>query len=114
MAQELREKKIEVVVDGRTVRIMPHMIGDVTKFGASEPRKIIKEPPKELMQPLKKIDLSKSEVPKDISPLPKVELPREPELPVEPLNDPIVAPVIPVTSEKTEIKKVVKNKKSKK
>lgn len=124
MAQELREKKVEVVVDGRTIRVMPHMVGDISKFGASEPRRTVKPPPKELMLPLKKLVLVKEEVPAEEPPkkllLPKTELPefpKEPALPLEPLNEPAQEPpVLPLTAEKTEIPKKAKRatKKSKK
>jgi hypothetical protein len=116
MAKEIREQKVEVVVDGRIVRVMSHMVSDISKFGASEPRKIVKEPPKELMLPLRKLTLEKSEMPKEELPkkllLPKTELtefPKEPVIPVEPLNvPPEIIPIVPIKAEKTEIPRKVK------
>lgn len=43
------EKKIEVEIDGRKYRISPHMIDDVTRFGASVIKRQTKEVPKELL-----------------------------------------------------------------
>lgn len=50
------EKKIEVEIEGRKVRIMPHMLEDAGRFGATQTKRQIKEPPKELGE-LKKIIL---------------------------------------------------------
>lgn len=62
-AQSTREKKIPVEVNGRIVRVMPHMLGDIKKFGGTEQHKVIKEPPKELLQVLpKRIILPRMEV----------------------------------------------------
>ena len=44
------EKKIEVEINGRKVRIMPHMLSDAAKFGATQEKRIIKETPKELLK----------------------------------------------------------------
>jgi hypothetical protein len=44
------EKKIEVEVSGRKVRIMEHQLKDAEKFGATIARKIIKSPPPELIK----------------------------------------------------------------
>jgi hypothetical protein len=43
------EKKITVEVNGRTIRIMPHMLNDALKFGANKIKKVIKNAPKELL-----------------------------------------------------------------
>lgn len=51
-AQSTREKKIPVEVNGRIIRIMPHMLPDIKKFGGTEQRRVIKEPPKELLTPV--------------------------------------------------------------
>jgi hypothetical protein len=118
MAKEIREKKVEVNIDGRIVRVMPHMVGDMTKFGSTEPRKVVKEPPKELMHPLpKRLLLTKAELPKEELPVEKLsslkeEFPKEPTLPNEPLNEPPVEPVI--KAEKTELPKKVVKKSTKK
>lgn len=115
MAKEIREKKVEVNIDGRIVRVMPHMVSDISKFGGSETRRVIKETPKELMHPLpKKLLLSKVELPKEELPeklveklnLPTAEFPKEQVIPVEPLNEPPADPVL--TTEKTEIVKAEK------
>lgn len=50
------EKKIEVEIEGRKVRIMPHMLEDAGRFGATQTKRQIKEPPKELGE-MKKIIL---------------------------------------------------------
>lgn len=42
-------KKIEIEVNGRTVRVMEHMLSDLEKFGASRVKRVIKEMPRELM-----------------------------------------------------------------
>lgn len=50
------EKKIEVEIDGKRVRIMPHLLEDASMFGASTVKRVTKEPPKELSQmPVKKV-----------------------------------------------------------
>ena len=49
------ERKIEVEIGGRKVRIMAHMLNDAMKFGATQEKKIIKETPKELLRPAKVI-----------------------------------------------------------
>lgn len=43
------EKKIEVEIDGRIVRIMPHMLKDATKFGASTLKRQSRRVPDELL-----------------------------------------------------------------
>ena len=78
------EKKIEVEIDGRKVRIMPHMLKDAGRFGATQTKRQIKEPPKELGE-MKKIILP----PKLKIPEPEAkadELPVE-ELPVEEVKE---------------------------
>jgi hypothetical protein len=58
------EKKIEIDVDGRKIRIMPHMSDDLAKFGGTARVRILKEPPRELfITPLpKKIILPRTEI----------------------------------------------------
>jgi hypothetical protein len=52
------EKKIKVQIGERTVRIMPHMMKDVEKFGATTEKRVLREVPKELI--------------KSVNPLPKM------------------------------------------
>jgi hypothetical protein len=43
------EKKIELQTkDGRIIRVMPHMVKDFARFGATQTKRNIKEPPVEL------------------------------------------------------------------
>jgi hypothetical protein len=42
------EKKIEVEVNGKKVRIMEHTLMDASMFGATIIKRQVKEPPKEL------------------------------------------------------------------
>ena len=46
------EKKVELIMpDGRTVRVMEHMVHDaITKFGASKTKKEIRNVPQELLK----------------------------------------------------------------
>ena len=70
------ERKIEVEIGGRKVRIMAHMLNDAMKFGATQEKKIIKETPKELLRPAKVISPLPQMV--EVKPEPKVEpLPTE-------------------------------------
>lgn len=123
-AQGSREKKIAVEVNGRIIRVMPHMLADVKKFGGSEQRRVIKEPPKELLSPLplpKKLILPrtepvKSEIIPAVKPEPasypgdevKVAIP-----PVDPLVvKPVIAPGVPTP--KPAVKKAVRKPAAKK
>jgi len=49
------EKKIEVEVDGRIIRCMPSMLEDMMRFGATKPKKIMKDVPIELLTPIKMV-----------------------------------------------------------
>jgi len=49
------DKKIELEVDGRIVRCMPSMLEDMMRFGATKPKKIMKDVPVELLTPIKMI-----------------------------------------------------------
>jgi hypothetical protein len=44
------EKKIKVQIGERTVRIMPHMMKDAEKFGATTEKKVLRDVPKELIK----------------------------------------------------------------
>ena len=69
------EKKIEVEINGRKVRIMPHMLSDAAKFGATQEKRIIKETPKELLKSPIKTPLPEME---EVEPEPqRVNLPDE-------------------------------------
>jgi len=66
------EKKIEVEIGGRKVRIMSHMLADAAKFGATQQARIVKETPRELIkavkEPLPQMKEVKQEV--KVEPLP--------------------------------------------
>ncbi len=47
------DEKIEVEVNGNLVRCMPEMIEDMMRFGATTPKKTIKDVPIELLSPIK-------------------------------------------------------------
>jgi len=47
--ETMREKKVEVTIGDRTVRVMEHMLSDAAKFGATRTKKITKDVPKELI-----------------------------------------------------------------
>jgi len=49
------DKKIELEVDGRIVRCMPEMLEDLMRFGATKPKKLIKDVPIELLTPIKQV-----------------------------------------------------------
>lgn len=69
-------KRIEVELKGRIVRIMPHMLEDSIRFGASQIRRTVKETPKELIT-------IPASVPKELikNPLPEMkEVVKEPEV----------------------------------
>ena len=70
------EKKIEVEIGGRKVRIMSHMLADAAKFGATQQARIVKETPRELIkavkEPLPQMKEVKQEA-KVVEPLPAVD-----------------------------------------
>jgi hypothetical protein len=43
------EKRVEVEINGKILRVAEHMVPDLMKFGASVTKRTIKEPPKELL-----------------------------------------------------------------
>ena len=45
----MRGKKVEIEINGKKIRVMPHLLGDMAKFGATETRRTIKNPPRELL-----------------------------------------------------------------
>ena len=49
------DKKIELEVDGRIVRCMPSMLEDMMRFGATKPKKVMKDVPVELLTPIKMV-----------------------------------------------------------
>ena len=68
------EKKIEVEIGGRKVRIMSHMLADAAKFGATQQARIVKETPKELIKAVKEPLPQMKEVKQEakVEPLPEV------------------------------------------
>ena len=61
------EKKIEVEINGRKRLIPEHMLADYMKFGATQTKRAVKEPPRELLNKLepKKVILPPQEVIKE-------------------------------------------------
>ena len=57
------DKKIELEVDGRIIRCMPSMLEDMMRFGATKPKKIMKDVPIELLTPIKMVKPKKEEPP---------------------------------------------------
>lgn len=51
------EKKVEVIIGERIVKVMPHMLEDMLLHGATKVKKVIKEVPKELLTIPAKVDL---------------------------------------------------------
>ena len=47
------EKKIEVEINGRKRLIPEHMLADYMKFGATQTKRAVKEPPRELLNAIK-------------------------------------------------------------
>jgi hypothetical protein len=43
------DKKIELIVGDKVVRVMPHMVDDMLRFGATRMKKVIRNVPKELL-----------------------------------------------------------------
>jgi hypothetical protein len=44
------EKKIEVVTkEGRIIKVMPHMLGDLSRYGVTVKKPAIRDTPKELL-----------------------------------------------------------------
>jgi len=78
------EKKIEVEINGKKLRIPEHMLSDMMKFGATQTRRNVREAPKELqkMEPKRIIIPPKELVKPVLNEIPKpVEI--VPDLPVE-------------------------------
>ena len=48
-SRAMRGKKVEIEINGKKIRVMPHLLGDMAKFGATETRRTIKNPPRELL-----------------------------------------------------------------
>jgi len=99
---ETKEKKVEVEINGKILRIPEHMLGDIMKFGATQTKRIVKNPPKELLvMPLpKKLVLPRAEIKREYA-----ELPNEPTEVIEPIG-----PIEPPEPEKPEeeVKRTVK------
>ncbi len=50
----MAERKVEVEINGKKLRVSEHMVEDIMKFGATMTKREIKNPPKELTMPLPK------------------------------------------------------------
>jgi hypothetical protein len=48
-ARTMRNKKVEVEVNGRIIRVPENMLHDLERFGVSQSKRVIKNPPKELL-----------------------------------------------------------------
>lgn len=77
------EKKIEVEIDGKIVRIMPHLLEDAARFGASTlkrqsrkvPDELLNIPAKPILPPEKKApDLTIEPEKKDSDPLAEIKM----------------------------------------
>ena len=73
-SRTMREKKIEVIINGKVRRVPEHMLEDMMKFGATTTKRTVKEIPKELLKfpEPKKMIVPPKEVISD--PLPKMEI----------------------------------------
>jgi hypothetical protein len=47
---EEKVKKVELMINGNLVKVMPHMIDDLMLLGATTVKKVAKETPKELIK----------------------------------------------------------------
>ena len=43
------EKRVEVEINGKKLRVLEHLVPDMMKFGASLTKRSVKEPPRELL-----------------------------------------------------------------
>lgn len=48
-SRTMREKKVTVEINGKTFRCAEHMLADMARFGASQTKRAIKNPPKEVV-----------------------------------------------------------------
>ena len=86
----MAEKRVELEVNGKIIRVVESMVADVLKFGATYTKRIIKEPPVEIMMPLpKKIIIPRSEKLKEIE-----KIAEKPVLKTEPVKGEVETPVI--------------------
>jgi hypothetical protein len=97
------EKKIEVEIDGKIVRIMPHMLEDASRFGASVIKRQTRKVPEELL------NIPKKEI---LKPDPNLAVPDPPLKTNEPVVDPLAGVKMVTTKEpeKPARKKPVKSK----
>lgn len=67
-------EKVTVEINGRTFRVPRHMLEDLQRFGATQTKRVVKDPPPELsnMQP-RKIVVPKVLKPEDALPEMKIE-----------------------------------------
>ena len=56
-SRSMREKKVEVLINGKIIRVSEHMLNDIAKFKGMPVQKTIKNPPAELLQMPKKLIL---------------------------------------------------------
>lgn len=100
----MAERKVDVEINGKRFRVAEHLVGDMLKFGASTTKRVVKEPPRELLQMLPKSII----LPKKVSP----------EKPPEPVEEIVNKEVIveksvlkPLDLELKPVKKTTRKKK---
>lgn len=103
------EKKIEVEVGGRKVRVMEHMLDDIIKLGGVKTKKIIKDVPIELLKVPAKSPLPEMIITGKVK---EVKLTPEPAKFIEPVKEVVIEPVKTVipTFEKPARKTPVRSK----
>jgi hypothetical protein len=107
MQPKKTERKVEVEVNGKRFRVPEHMVRDMSRFGGSLTKKIIKSPPTELLSMMpKKIILPVTKTDEVVAEKILEPVPDNLKLPSEP------AKVLPVAEIKKERKKPVRSKKS--
>ena len=48
-SRSMKQKKVEVEINGKKFMVAEHMVPDMIKFGASQTKRTVKNPPKELL-----------------------------------------------------------------
>lgn len=92
------EKKVKVEVGGRIVRVMPHMLNDMNRFGATQIQKVVKETPRELIKAVEKA--------KEIKLLPEMKITKA----VEVIPDKVPEPEPEVKTRKAPVRSKSKTK----
>ena len=99
-------KRVELEVNGKIIRVAEHMVADVLKFGATYTKRIIKEPPVEIIMPLpKKIIIPRADNLKKLE-----EIVKEPVVQPDIKEETVIAKTEPVIKSPV-VKKVVSKRK---